>query len=49
MKHAILSLSTLLLATGCTMAPRYTRPEAPVPAQLPAAPQAEGALAADAR
>ena len=49
MKHAILSLSTLLLATGCTMAPRYTRPEAPVPAQLSAAPQAEGALAADAR
>ena len=38
-KHAFLLLiGASLFQTGCTMAPRYARPEAPVPAQWPSGP-----------
>ena len=37
-----------LLAAGCTMAPKYQRPEAPVAADFPAGPAASGAAVAHA-
>ncbi|MBZ0158451.1 MAG: AdeC/AdeK/OprM family multidrug efflux complex outer membrane factor [Alphaproteobacteria bacterium] len=41
-----LSVSLLILVlTGCTMAPRYTRPEAPVPASWPEGPAYKGSAA----
>jgi multidrug efflux system outer membrane protein len=35
---AVLTITALLLFTGCTMIPKYTRPEAPVPAAWPSGP-----------
>jgi multidrug efflux system outer membrane protein len=47
MKKTILLLAgILLLATGCTLAPRYTKPEAPVPAEWPKGPAYTGTGAA---
>lgn len=43
----ILSLGMLLLCSGCTMEPKYTRPSAPVPEAWPA--NHEGLVAADTR
>ncbi|MEN6375439.1 MAG: efflux transporter outer membrane subunit [Smithella sp.] len=37
-KLLLLLIIEVFLAAGCTMAPRYTRPAAPVPAQWPAGP-----------
>ena len=45
----ILALATLLLATGCTLAPPYARPAAPVPGTWPGAAPSEGPSAADLR
>jgi len=43
MRNKILSLALAVLALGgCTMIPKYRRPEAPVPAALPAGPAATG-------
>lgn len=36
-----LKLLPLLILAGCNLAPRYTRPQAPVPGQLPGTPAAE--------
>jgi len=47
---SILSLGMLLLCAGCTMAPKYTRPPAPVPAAWPDGAAKPGApVAADTR
>ena len=35
--YAVLTMAAVLL-TGCSMAPKYTRPEAPVPAEWPSGP-----------
>ncbi|HDR8991258.1 TPA: efflux transporter outer membrane subunit, partial [Burkholderia vietnamiensis] len=35
-KHALTAIAVALLATGCTMAPHYTRPDAPVAQAYPA-------------
>ena len=40
-RMAICLLLTILLLSGCTLAPRYSRPEAPVPASWAADPAAE--------
>ena len=37
-KIFILPVMIILLSVGCTMAPRYTRPDTPVPAQWPKGP-----------
>ena len=34
---------TIVLLTGCTLAPKYTRPEAPVPASWPSGPAYDNA------
>ncbi len=34
-KLSILALAALLLSSGCTLAPEYTKPESPVPAEWP--------------
>lgn len=49
MKKTILLLAgILLLATGCTLAPRYTKPEAPVPAEWPKSAACAGTATATA-
>lgn len=45
-RNLSLPLGLLLLCTGCNLAPKYTRPEAPVPATLPAAKVGTGELLA---
>ncbi|KWE30468.1 hypothetical protein WT49_23795, partial [Burkholderia territorii] len=35
-KHALTAIAVALLATGCTLAPHYTRPDAPVAQAYPA-------------
>ncbi len=50
-KLLLLLIMAFFLAAGCTMAPRYTRPAAPVPGQWPAGPaydQAKPAVSAEA-
>lgn len=37
-KNAVMALTVTTLISGCTLAPGYTRPEAPVPASWPAGP-----------
>ncbi|MBN3819974.1 multidrug transporter, partial [Paraburkholderia sp. Se-20369] len=34
-KHALTAIAVALFATGCTMAPHYTRPAAPVAGAFP--------------
>lgn len=48
MMEKLLSLLaiTVVLLTGCTLAPKYTRPEAPVPASWPSGPAYDNAQAA---
>jgi outer membrane protein, multidrug efflux system len=48
MMEKLLSLFviTVVLLTGCTLAPKYTRPEAPVPASWPGGPAYDNAKAA---
>ncbi|MCA8047476.1 multidrug transporter, partial [Burkholderia cepacia] len=35
-KHALTAIAVALFATGCTMAPHYKRPDAPVAQAYPA-------------
>ena len=37
-KGTLLILSVLVCLTGCTMIPKYTRPEAPIPGEWPTGP-----------
>ena len=37
-KLSLLLMGMLFWMSGCTMAPKYTRPEAPVPAEWPSGP-----------
>jgi multidrug efflux system outer membrane protein len=44
-RFSLLAITAVLL-TGCTLAPKYTRPEAPVPASWPSGPAYDNAQAA---
>lgn len=46
-KKAIILLSAVLIAGGCTMAPKYTKPESPVAEIWPAGPAYENVLDVD--